>query len=152
VRAKLLVVSLAGAGALAASLGSVAVGDAAAVKHVRCIETQVPLNKSGSEQLGASRCGAPLGAGVLQSSTAGSVSGNVITLAGSYKYYFNLGTIHGTYRLAGSTRSSKLTGTARVSGGTGAYRRAAGVASISCFSPRNRATTRCTMKFTLTRI
>ena len=151
-RAKALVVSLASAGAIAAGLGSAAVGSAKAVRHVSCTATEVPYTHSGSQQLGLARCGSPLGDGVLQLSSAGKVAGNVITLSGGLKYYLNTGTIHGSYRLAGSTTTGRLAGTARITGGTGAYRGAAGVGRVVCHAPVNSSRATCTMKLSLTRL
>jgi hypothetical protein len=159
VRRSLLAVPLA-SGALAIGLTGVAAAGSAATarqigaataRHIKCTTVQYAVNRSGSEQLGTVRCGRPFGAGVLQTKSGGKVAGNTVVLFGAFKYYFNLGTFHGTYRLAGTTQSATYTGTARVTGGTGAYRRAAGPAAVTCRSPANSRTTRCTIDFALTR-
>ena len=46
------------------------------------------------------------------------MDGNFVKLSGPFKQYFDLVTVHGTYKLAGSTQADTLTGTVKYTGGT----------------------------------
>jgi hypothetical protein len=80
------------------------------------------------------------------------VKGNAVSVSGKFKQFFNTGTVHGTYTLAGSTQTGTLKGSATYSGGTGAYAGAAGHATIGCKSAANSTVSTCAASSTLTKL
>ena len=80
-----------------------------------------------------------------------------VTASGPTKLYGDLGTMHGTYKLAGklnlTTGAANLTGTAKITGGTGAYAGAKGaVPNLKCKTTDAGATYTCTFTVALSKI
>jgi hypothetical protein len=128
---KLRLSLVAGAAALLASLSLVAGAGAAAkanhkAKH-KClvVANDQTSGKTTGYDYGADKCSAPYGTGLIFITYKQAVSGTGVTSAGTFKSYFNRGTIHGTYALAGTlpTTGGTITasGTAKILGGTGAF-------------------------------
>jgi hypothetical protein len=149
-----LIVIVASIVALSAVVGGAAVaGTTTTVScNFKLTDQSPPTAKSGAD-FGFVNCGKPFGAGVqtdtfketFASKTSGSVTGPV-------KDYFDTGTVSGTYTLAvtvtGKT-SATFKGTAKYTGGTGAFSHAAGSIALSC-SSADGVHTACTGKGTLT--
>ncbi len=113
-----------------------------------------PTDRQG-HKYGTTRCTGVLSSGLERvffkasptSPTAGSVSG-------TYKQYYDRGTVHGTFRMTYSVAAGVVTysGDGTLDGGTGAYRRARGtITKLSCSSPDAGTHTSCTARVTLTR-
>ena len=75
------------------------------------------------------------------------------TATGPFKQFFDTGTMHGTFTLTYTVTppmSVAYSGTARISGGTGAYKHVRGTAKVVCASADGGTHTNCTEKATLT--
>ena len=102
------------------------------------------------DEYGPAKCGSLLGAGVQKDSFTVPTSGDTVA---KYVMYFNTGTIHGTYDLTPQSSSlnflaTNWTGTLKVLGGTGAYKRVTGTGKMKCGSPDGIHTS-CTDKLKL---
>ena len=114
-----------------------------------------PTDRTGTK-FGTVRCRGVLGKGVERvvfaaaptSPTAGSVSG-------TYKQYFDRGTVRGTFRMSFTADPAGVVtyaGGGTIDGGTGAYRRVRGtVTELTCSSPDRGTHTTCTVRLSLTR-
>lgn len=153
-RTKLIVIAASTAAVIAIVGNAAAAGTATTVSCSFKLTNQSPNAKSGAD-FGLVNCGKPFGSGVqydtfketFTSKTSGSVSGPVTD-------YFATGTVHGTYTLAikvtGAT-SATFTGTARFTGGTGAFKHVAGSTKLSC-SSSDGVHTSCTGTLALTSV
>ena len=152
-RAKLvlMVASTAVSGALAPTLGVAAAGAKPKGTEVTCRVTLASVSKT--TELGVGRCTKPFGQGVQYVNGKGTVSGSAITETGQFQQFFYTGTVYGTFKLAGSTTGPTLKGSVKYTGGTGAYKRAAGSGRLSCTSlSATGSATLCTVTSTLTGI
>jgi hypothetical protein len=134
--------------------------EAGAVKnaHVTCalaLQTLAPPGAS-AEDFGTVNCSSVFGKGVQHDTvTVTPTSQTTATVTGPFKQFFDTGTIHGTVNLtASATAAGPVTykGTAKISGGTGAYKHAKGSAEVQCTSPDGGTHTACTEKATPTHI
>jgi opacity protein-like surface antigen len=125
-----LLATLAGSTAAAAQAGP--------VKTVTCavvLNNVAPPGLTG-EEFGTVRCPSVFGNGVVHDTyTVTPESGTTGTVNGRYTEYFDEGTIRGTFKLAYTISpqgvlSSK--GTAKIAGGTGAFKRAKGKTTVDC--------------------
>ncbi len=151
----MVVASIGVSGAIATSVGVAAASGKTSAKRVTCkLKTIQQTGKAtgSATALGLVLCGRPLGTGLEASLTTGTVSGNVFTNDGQFKLYFNRGTVHGTFKLSGSTQTGLSMGTLRFTGGTAAFRHARGAGTIACKSAANSPVSDCIVKSTLTGI
>jgi hypothetical protein len=120
------------------------------------LQTLAPPGASSGEDFGTVDCASVFGKGVQHDTlTVTATSPTTATLTGSFKQFFDTGTIHGTVKLTGSANSAGVlsyTGVAKVSGGTGAYKHVRGSARLECSSPDGGTHTTCTEKATLTHL
>jgi hypothetical protein len=142
--------------ALIAVVGSAAAaGSPTTVSCTLKLTDQSPPTARSGADFGFVNCGKPFGSGVqtdtFKETFASKTSGSV---TGPYKEYFDTGTVQGTYTLAitvtGKT-SATFKGTAKYTGGTGAFSHAAGSGTLSCSSADGVHTT-CTAKATFTSV
>lgn len=103
--------------------------------------TQVALPADSGNMFGTASCGKALGSGIAVYNFALQDTGD---LTGSFKVYFATGSVHGKFDLspADSTPSSPAaflaqdyTGTAKVTGGSGADATVSGKATLTCSTP-----------------
>jgi hypothetical protein len=117
------------------------------------LQTLAPSG-AGGEDFGTVDCGSVFGKGVLHDTlTVTPTSPTTAKVTGPFKQFFDTGTIHGTVNLTASATSAGVvtyTGVARVSGGTGAYKRFKGSAKVECSSPDGGTHTTCTERATRT--
>jgi hypothetical protein len=108
------------------------------------------------EDFGTVNCASVFGKGVQHDTlTVTPTSPTTAVVTGPFKQFFDTGTIHGRTNLAASITSEGVvtyTGTAKISGGTGAYKHLRGSAKIKCSSPDGGTHTTCTEKATGTHI
>ena len=79
-------------------------------------------------------CASPFGKGLgYNISTDTFKGGSTFLVTGPFKFYFNQGTIHGTYRITATASSAGVSGsgTYKVTGGTGAFKHVSGSGKIS---------------------
>ncbi len=137
---------------------SVSVADAsgtAGAKNVACkLKTIQQTGKATGRAtaLGLVVCGKPFGVGLEASISTGTVSGNVFTNDGLFKLYFDRGTVHGKFKLAGSTQTGLSSGTLTFTGGTAAFKHARGSGTIACKTAANSPLSVCKVKSTFTGI
>ena len=117
------------------------------------LQTLAPPGASG-EDFGTVNCSSTFGKGVQHDTlTVTPTSPTTATVTGPFKQFFDRGTIHGTIKLTASATTAgavTYTGTAKISGGTGAYKRVRGSAKVECSSQDGGTHTRCTLKATRT--
>ncbi len=124
---KLRLTLIAGVVALLASLSLVAGAGATSKAKHKCLvaANDQTSGKTTGYDYGAAKCSAPYGTGLIYITYKQAVSGTHVTSAGTFKSFYNRGTIHGVYALAGTlpTAGSAITaaGTAKILGGTGAF-------------------------------
>jgi hypothetical protein len=116
------------------------------------LQTLAPPGASG-EDFGTIDC-ASFGKGVQHDAlTVTPTSPTTATVTGPFKQFFDTGTMHGTIKLTASATAAgavTYTGTAKVSGGTGAYRHVRGSAKVEGSSSDGGTHTTSTAKVTLT--
>jgi hypothetical protein len=93
----------------------------------------LPPAQQGSEY-GTASCAKPLGGGVQKDVFTVPASGDTVA---KYTMYFSTGTLFGTYDLTPTGEPTSFletdwTGTMKVTGGTGAFKGAKGVGTMSC--------------------
>jgi hypothetical protein len=113
--------------------GGAATNPTVSLSKVSCNSTTFPSPVG--LWFGTLKCSKPLGAGVSRLTFHESVTGDRFSWTGSYKNYFDRGTIHGTYKMTGTIAGgveSPGTGVVTVTGGTGAFRGATGKGVITC--------------------
>ena len=132
-------VAASGIGMGLAAGGALAARPAVTVKCLSKWTNQTP-GKFHGYSLGLNSCGTPLGKGLqyasykLTGNTFGSVA---IPGPGTFTDYYDAGTTHGSYQFDNTfnpktDRSFMLRGSVKVLGGTGAYKNAAGLGTITC--------------------
>jgi hypothetical protein len=144
---------------LAGLAGGLAVPALAAskAKTVACtlaLQTLAPPTATTTQDFGTAHCATPLGSGLQTDSTHISPSSPAAgTLTGTYRVFFDNGSLHGTFKgTFTATASGAVTYTisARVAGGTAAYRHARGTGSYTCTSANGGTNTICKGHDTLT--
>jgi hypothetical protein len=126
-------------------------------KKVTCTRQLQTVSTATNENYGKVDCGRPFGKGVQHTPriTVTPTSPNTATGRGSFKRYFDAGTIRGTAKItstADATGAVTYAGTAKLTGGTGAYKKVRGSATFACKSQDRGLHATCTEKLTLTRI
>lgn len=152
--------AVAGVTALAVAGAGVgtAVASSSATTKVTCKESSYQVSsKTGTTSkkatlLGTISCGKALGKGVEQSAQTTTLAGNAFTGKGTSKEYFNTGTVSGTYKVTGTTTSSKFTGTEKLTGGTGSYKGIKGTAKLSCSEAATSSQATCTVVSKITKL
>jgi hypothetical protein len=138
--------------ATATAAGAGATKDTAFTCTLR-LQTLAPPGASG-EDFGTVSCASMFGKGVQHDTlTVTPTSPTTATVTGPFKQFFDTGTIHGTVTLTASATSASAvtyTGVAKISGGTGAYKRVRGSAKVECSSQDGGTHTTCTLKATRT--
>jgi hypothetical protein len=143
--------------ALALSLVPAASGKAPSAIKVNCTAKLVnhdPAPGTTGDYFGFITCGHGVGTGV-QYIKASQTIGATVSAHGTTKSWFDLGTFSANFTASGPFSTSApipLTGTAKVTGGTGKYKGAKGSAKVSCTTADLGKTLSCTENITLTRI
>jgi hypothetical protein len=153
----LIVASIAGIAALAAGI---ATGSATAAKPVLKAKCTLKLNNeskpgaSSGYYLGFANCPAPFGSGLAYVPGKLTVTGSHVTGTGNFKEYFNVGTVHGTFKISGTITPTTitLTGTAKTLGGTAAFNGAKGSGKESCSTSDGGAHLTCKTTTNYTRL
>jgi hypothetical protein len=137
---------------LVAGAGAASTAKAAKPKHKCTVAaTQQTSGKTTGYDFATTKCSAPYGSGlgyityVEGASTTGKASDS-----GTFKAYYNRGTIHGTYALSGplpTTGPITLTGIIKVLGGTGAFAGTKAKGPMTCTSSDAGAHITCVAKF-----
>jgi len=152
-------VHIAGAAMVAAVLVATGTGaEARTAKHFTCtiqLQTLAVPGTSGAEEFGTVACDRVFGKGVEHDPevTLTPTTPTTGTGTGPYKQYFNKGTIRGKFTLAYTITppaAATFTGTATISGGTGAYKHVRGSAKLTCNTADGGTHTTCTEEVTLT--
>ena len=112
------------------------------------IYNQTPTQLSGFA-FGYVNCSEPFGHGVQSSTYRATVNAKTgaATNRGSYKNWFDDGTVHGTFSLRGqytSPTAATFKGTFTITGGTGAFRGAKVRGTLTCSTTNAGATLTCT--------
>ena len=111
------------------------------------IYNQTPTQLSGFS-FGYIRCPQPFGRGVQSATFSATVAKTgAATEKGTYKNWFDAGTLYGTYSLRGqytSATAATFKGTFTISGGTGAYQGAKATGLLTCGTTNAGATSTCT--------
>jgi hypothetical protein len=112
------------------------------------IYNQTPTQLSGFA-FGYVNCSDPFGHGVQSSTYHATVNAKTgaATNKGSYKNWFDDGTVHGTFSLRGqytSPTAATFKGTFTITGGTGAFRGAKARGTLTCSTTNAGATSTCT--------
>jgi hypothetical protein len=121
-----------------AGLGSSAIAAPSAEKKVTCTlhlqSLAAPSDPTG-EAFGTSSCSGVFGSGLMHLNyTATTTSATTASVTGPFKQYYDTGTVHGTFKLTLNATASgavTYTGTATISGGTGAYKLARGSGKLT---------------------
>jgi hypothetical protein len=150
-------VRIAGAALVAALLvaNATAAGAGSSKKGTCTLQLQTLAAPGASgEDFGTVACDRRFGKGVQHNPnvTVTPTSQTTGTATGPYKQFFDTGTVHGTFKLAYTLAPPSgvtYTGTATISGGTGAYKHVRGSAKVTCESADGGAHTTCTVKTTL---
>ncbi len=144
------------AAAVAALASSVAAVPAADVTTMRCtfeITAQNPPRAPSGTHFGHADCLRPFGRGVqFNSYSVTPTSPSTGTISGSFKNYYNRGTTNGTFEMtfaASSPTDIAYTGTVRLKGATGAFRRARGSGTIACSTTDGGMHKTCNVRTTL---
>jgi hypothetical protein len=149
-RLTMVVASIAAIGALS---GAAAAGNALVVKPkpktIKCTlqAWNVTYPKLTGMDFGNLTCGGKVGNGVQRDTYNETLTPpNKATAAGTFKQFFNTGTVHGTYSVSGTLTgtSGTFSGTAKVAGGTGAFKNAAGKGTLKCTTNDGGKTITCT--------
>jgi hypothetical protein len=155
-RKSLLACAIAVAGVLA--VGVPVVGAAAsnaatspAATKITCTfknYSQTPKQLSGFS-FGNISCPQPFGPGVQSATYTSTVNAKTgaATLKGTYKNWFDTGTVYGTYSLRGqytSATAATYKGTYTITGGTGAYKGEKATGPLTCSTTNAGATSSCT--------
>lgn len=144
---------IAGAAALLASLSLVTGAGAATKAKHKClvVATDQTSGKTTGYDYGADKCSAPYGTGLIFITYKQAISGTHVTSAGTFKNYYDRGTIHGAYALSGMlpTTGSAITasGTVKVLGGTGAFAGTKAKGTMTCTTNDAGAHYTCVVKF-----
>ena len=144
-------VLVAGASASTAATSSPAVRAAPKLVCTLTLYNQTPTKLSGFS-FGFIKCSAPFGKGVQSSTYHATVNPKTgaATNRGSYKNWFDTGTVSGTFSLTGrynSPTAGTFKGTVTVAGGTGAFVGATGIGKLTCSTTSAGATSTCTAVF-----
>ena len=147
------------AGVPIAALVVVTATAAAAVKpkKVTCTRQLQTVSTATNENYGTVNCGRPFGKGVQHTPriTVTPTSPTTATGSGAFKRYFDAGAIRGTAKISSTTDVTggvTYTGTAKLTGGTGAYKNVRGSATFTCTSQDRGLHATCKEKLTLTRL
>jgi len=155
----IVIASVAASGIGLAAGGALAARPAVTVKCMSVSTNQTP-GKFHGYSLGLNSCGTPLGKGLqyasykLTGNTFGSVA---IPGPGTFTDYYDAGTTHGSYQFDNTfnlktDRSFMLRGFVKVLGGTGAYKNAAGLGTITCSTRDLGNHLRCTVWLSMNRL
>ena len=108
----------------------------ATTRQISCraalVATRPPIDRA--ESFGTIRCSAPFGKGVHHdSSTVTRSSQTAGSFSGPLKFFFNTGTLRGTYKMAFTVANKTITyeGKLRISSGTGAFTGVTGTGTIA---------------------
>jgi len=112
------------------------------------IYSQTPTRLSGFA-FGYVKCSDPFGNGVQSSTYRATVNAKTgaATNEGSYKNWFDAGTVYGSFSLRGrytSPAAATFRGTFTITGGTGAFRGAKAEGTLTCSTANGGATSTCT--------
>ncbi len=112
------------------------------------IYNQTPTKLSGFS-FGYVSCPQPFGPGVQSATYTATVNTKTgaATNNGTFKNWFDAGTLYGTYSLRGqytSATAATFKGTFTITGGTGAYKGAKATGSLTCSTTNAGATSNCT--------
>lgn len=135
----------------AAASTSTAATDSGA-RTITCTEktyNQTPTQASGFT-FAYVNCPRPFGPGVSSGTYTATVNAQTgtVTEEGTYKHWYDTGTVHGTYILRGpDTSAATLKGTFTDMGGTGAFKETKGTGTLTCSTTNGGATTTCTSVF-----
>lgn len=149
-----VVIALSAVGALTlAPAGS----GASAVTKVKCTATYTSLTpgKLKGEDVGLVSCAKPFGNGIQWVQYTETVSSTEAVAAhGPFKAWSDTGTVHGTYKLAGKLvgLAGSVSGTSKITGGTGAFKGAKGTGTQSCTTTDGGATLHCKFALRFTRL
>ena len=146
--------------AIAAAVAVVAVSaTAAGTTNVSCsfkLTSQTPPTATSGVDFGLVTCSPPFGNGVQYDTTKSKFTSKTSgTVTGPFTDYFDTGTIHGTFALTVKVTGPKTVtyaGPVKITGGTGAFSKALGTATVSCSSADGGTHTSCTGKETLTSV
>jgi hypothetical protein len=124
---------------------------------VTCTRHLQTVSPTTGENFGTVSCGRVFGNGVQHtpSVTVTPTSQSTATGSGSFKRFFDAGTIRGTFKITSTATPAGVVtyvGSAKISGGTGAYAHARGTAKLACESQDRGLHATCTEKLTLTKI
>ena len=95
---------------------------------------------------GLLKCSKSFGEGVQYSTFSESIIGTQVKVSGTFKNFFDNGTVDGTYGLSGTLSSGPITtsGPLKITGGTGAYKHAKGSGKLTCTTNNGGKTYTCT--------
>jgi len=110
--------------------------------------SQTPQQLSGFS-FGYIRCPQPFGRGVQSATYSATVNATTgaATLKGTFRNWFGVGTVYGTYNLRGqytSATAATYRGTFTIRGGTGAYKGSKATGPLTCSTTDAGATSSCT--------
>jgi hypothetical protein len=95
-------------------------------------------------------CPQPFGPGVESATFTATVNAQTgaVTEEGTYKHWYDTGTVHGTYSLRGQDTSvATFKGTFTDMGGTGAFKETKGTGTLTCSTTNAGVTLACTSVF-----
>ena len=118
------------------------------------LTSQVPPTDTSGVDFGFVTCGKPFGKGVQYDALKETLTSTTTASSrGSFTDYFGTGTTHGTFALAVKLTGPKTAtyrGPLKITGGTGAFSKADGSATIRCSTADEGTHTSCTGKLKLT--
>jgi hypothetical protein len=149
-------VALCAMGALALAPAGFGAGTKTVAK-VKCTAkfTNLTPHQLKGEAVGLTKCGAPFGAGIQWTQYTETLSATgAVTAKGPTKAWSDLGSVHGTYKLAGKLVGmvANLKGTSTITGGTGAYKGARGSGTLACTTKDTGVTYSCTFTLRFTKL
>lgn len=135
---------------LVAGAGAASTAKAAKATHKCTVAaTDQTTGKTTGYYYATTKCSAPFGSGLVYIIYKEAVSGTHVTDTGAFKSFYNRGTIHGTYALAGAVPTTgpiTITGKIKVLGGTGAFAGTRATGPMTCTSPDGGAHISCIAK------
>ena len=145
--------SAAGISALAALAVAAGAGHARTATHpskrVHCslhVYSQTPTSLRGFD-FGLVKCSKPFGKGVQYDTYTESVTPPKASARGPFEWFFDEGTVHGTFSFAGtfsSPTTATFAGTLKITGGTGAFENARARTDLTCTTTDAGKTFTCT--------
>lgn len=112
----------------------------------------VSYPKTSGFAFGLLKCSKPFGEGVQYNTFKESISKQQVKLSGTFKDFFDDGTIRATFSVSGTPSSGRTTfsGPLTITHGTGAYKNAKGSGTSKCTTNNNGKTYTCTTTGTVT--